>query len=124
MRANFKNGGGLMKTFSELENSVAASECSYRAEIFGGVLATLTGGLLLGLLGMNIGLSLFSPTKGALYSLSIGAVVWLFFSTIASMYVGGWISGYCSPLKTGKNGVLSGFMVKCRICIYLLGAYL
>ncbi len=49
---------------ADIENLMNVRDCSYRMAIFPGVLAALTVGLLLSLLGMSIGLSLFSPTKG------------------------------------------------------------
>ncbi|HXH55563.1 MAG TPA: hypothetical protein VNK03_07480 [Gammaproteobacteria bacterium] len=100
-----------MKNFSKHDEVVMVNEFSSTTAIFSGVLAAFAVELLLGLLGMSIGLSLFSPTKGALYSLSISAVVWLFISTIVSMYIGGWVAGYFNPFKLGKNGVLNGFIV-------------
>ena len=100
-----------MNNFPRNEAVIMANECSSRQAIFAGVLATLTVALLLALVGTSAGLSLFSPTKAALYSLSIGAILWLFFSTTASAYVGGWVAGYFNPAKACKNGVLNGFMV-------------
>jgi uncharacterized protein YoxC len=109
-----------MKNFSQNENVRVVNACSYSTSIFAGILAALTVELLLGLLGMSIGLSLFSPTKGTLYTLSIGTVLWLFFSTLASMYVGGWAGGYFSPARTERNGILNGFMVSAVSAFILL----
>lgn len=110
-----------MKSFSHGENVAVVNECSKGVAIFAGVLAVLTVGLLLSLLGMSIGLSLFSPTKGVLYSLSIGGVLWLFFSTIFSLYIGGWVAGFFNPEKSGKNGMLNGFMVSAVSLFILFG---
>lgn len=100
-----------MKNFSQVEDFKTDDRCSSYFAIFSGVLAVLTTGLLLDLLGMAIGLSLFSPAKKVLYSLSVGAVVWVFISTIASTYLGGWTAGYFNSLKGRGNGMLNGFVV-------------
>lgn len=85
-----------------------------------GVLATLIIGLLLDLLGIGIGFSLFSPSKGVLYSLSIGAIVWLFVVSITSMYSGGWIASYFTRDVLVKTGVFNGIMVSSISIIILL----
>ncbi|HEV2523762.1 MAG TPA: hypothetical protein VGU44_01350 [Gammaproteobacteria bacterium] len=100
-----------MKNFSQVEEIKVGEGYSAWFTVFSGVLVVLTLGVLLDFLGMGIGLSLFSPTKKALYSLSIGAVIWMFVSTTASTYVGGWTAGYFSSLKARRNGMLNGFVV-------------
>lgn len=110
-----------MNDVARNEEVMVVNGCSSRKAIFAGVLAALALVLLLGLAGMSAGLSLFSPTKAVLYTLSIGAVLWLVFSTIASMYTGGWVASYFAPGKTCKNGVLNGFVVSAVSLFIVLG---
>jgi F0F1-type ATP synthase membrane subunit b/b' len=106
---------------SNFSQKGAVNGFSSRKAIFVGVLAALTIVLLLGLVGTSAGLSLFSPTKSTLYSLSIGAILWLFFSTIASAYVGGWVASYFNPATACKNGILNGFIVSSVSLFIVLG---
>jgi hypothetical protein len=110
-----------MKNFSEAEQTKVEGGYSSCFGIFAGVVAVLTVGLLLDLLGMAIGLSLFSPAKKILYSLSVGAIIWVFVSTVASTYIGGWTAGYFSLPKAKGQGMLNGFMVSAlSIFVFLL----
>lgn len=110
-----------MNNFAQNEEVTMVNGCSSRKALFSGVLTALTIVLLLDLLGMGIGLSLFSPTKAILYTLSIGTVLWLVFSTIASMYAGGWVASYFYPGKGCKDGVLNGFVVSAISLFIILG---
>ncbi|HXH54578.1 MAG TPA: hypothetical protein VNK03_02405 [Gammaproteobacteria bacterium] len=113
-----------MKSFSAVEEIDYGKGYSTHFALFSGVLAVLVVGLLLDLLGMAIGLSLFSPAKKVMYSLSIGAVIWVVCSTIASTYLGGWTASYFSSPKVRRNGLLNGFIVSSlSIFIFMLLTY-
>lgn len=110
-----------MKNFSQIEEVNVEGNYSSCLAIFSGVMVAFTLGLLLDLLGMTMGFSLFSPAKKVLYSLSIGAVIWVLLSNVVSTYIGGWVAGYFGSLRIKGGGTLNGFIVSAlSIFIFLL----
>ncbi len=61
--------------------------------IFGGVLIAIVTQLVLSLLGLGIGLGTIDPVEeqNPTAGLGIGCAIWYIISSLASLFVGGWV---------------------------------
>lgn len=68
--------------------------------------------LLLNLLGIGVGAATINPQPGQQtgQGLAVGAAVWFVFSSIISLYVGGWIAGRLARTPNKRDGALHGFV--------------
>jgi len=82
------------------------------SSIFAGVTAAIAVQLLLNLLGVGVGAATINPQQGQQpgQGLAIGAAIWFVFSSIISLFVGGWIAGRLAGIPNKRDGALHGFV--------------
>ncbi|HUY99997.1 MAG TPA: hypothetical protein VMU89_06585 [Thermomicrobiaceae bacterium] len=83
--------------------------------VVGGVLATLAGLIVLNVLGLAVGLSVFTTTSPSLHDLQTAAGVWGAISALIVFFVGGWLAGRTAApgvsVRGGFPGTINGAMV-------------
>lgn len=88
--------------------------------IFAGTFAAITVMLVMSLLGMAFGIN---PIVTG--SISAGAGIWLFISTIVALFAGGWTTGFASGNVRPIGGAIHGFVTWCfftTATLFLLGS--
>ena len=78
------------------------------SSILAGVTAAIAVQLLLNLLGIGVGAATINPQSGQ--GLAVGAVIWFVFSSVISLFVGGWIAGRLAGTSNKKDVALYGFV--------------
>ena len=82
------------------------------SSILAGVTAAIAVQLLLNLLGVGVGAATINPQQGQQpgQGLAIGAAIWFAFSSIISLFAGGWIAGRLAGIPNKRDGALHGFV--------------
>lgn len=84
------------------------------AGIIAGAILALILQLILNLLGVAIGATAldfdYSKESADAETLGMGAVIWVGFSSLLSLFAGGWVAAYFSGMPNTMSGVLHGFM--------------
>jgi hypothetical protein len=94
------------------------------ASILGGLFASLTTLIVLGVLGLAVGLTSYD-TGDPLSSFGLGAGIWSAISTILAFLIGGWLAARTAATRGRGNGVLNGAMVwavAIPLMLYLLSS--
>ena len=66
--------------------------------------------LLLTVLGLAIGLSVFEPSSDPT-EIATSAAVWSAISAVIAFFLGGWVTGKAAAVENDDNALLNGFMV-------------
>jgi hypothetical protein len=85
---------------------------SYKAVIAGTIVA-LGLSFLFNLLTIGLGLSLFTPSKEGLVTLTFAAVAWMIIGSYMTLFVAGWVTGRLVHHEYSfhlANGMLHGFV--------------
>lgn len=92
--------------------SAAIKRVSWGA-IFAGALVALVTGFVLNLLGLGIGLQAFDPASDpdTLGGFGIGQGIWVVFSSLASLFAGGWVAGRLAGMPRKIDGMIHGIVV-------------
>ena len=82
------------------------------SSILAGVTAAIAVQLLLNLFGIGVGAATIGPGQGQQtgQGLAVGAAIWFVFSSIVSLFVGGWIAGKLARTTNKRDGALHGFV--------------
>src|SRR5215467_8333377 len=82
------------------------------SSILAGVTTAIAVQLLLNLFGIGVGAATINPHQGQQpgQGLAVGAVIWFVFSSVISLFVGGWIAGRLAGTPNKKDGALHGFV--------------
>lgn len=78
--------------------------------IVAGLIATIAAMLVLSVLGLALGLSIFEPTSDG-SDVGTAASIWSAVSALASFLFGGWFAGRTASVHGDDNALLNGFMV-------------
>ncbi len=78
--------------------------------IFAGVIIALTVASLLNLLGLGLGLTAFTANTDVAATIGIGSIIWLIFSGIVAMLIGGWVAGALADIAQPAEGILHGLV--------------
>ena len=82
--------------------------------IFAGLIAAIAVGVVLALLGMALGFTVFDPMSGdPLAGVGLTFGLWTLICGIVSLVVGGYVGG----LSAGRYGGTHGFLVWCAVLI-------
>lgn len=100
---------------SSANGNFVESENYYPGKIFwgailAGVLAALAVSFLLNLLGAGLGFTALKVDADTFAALGISTIVWIIFSTIVSMVIGGWVAGQLSSSQQPLIGFFHGFL--------------
>ena len=87
--------------------------------IFAGVSAALALQVLFMMLGTGLGLAIFSPitNENPVASFSLGALILHSIGAIASLFLGGWVAGRFTSVRTRSTACLHGFSVWCAATV-------
>ncbi|MBN8822029.1 MAG: hypothetical protein J0I82_08390 [Spirosoma sp.] len=93
--------------------------------VFAGVLVAIVSQMLLTLLGLGIGLSTIDPMSehNPTAGLGIGSALWYIFSSLLSLFTGGWIAGRLASAPRLFDGIIHGVLTWCLatlLTIYFL----
>jgi hypothetical protein len=101
-----------LRTFVRERSFGSASRIAWAA-IFAGVVLTLAIQLMLSVLGVGIGAATIDTRAGqnAMSGLGTGSILWLIFSGIVAMFVGGCIAGRLSGFTRRIDGIVHGAVV-------------
>jgi hypothetical protein len=77
--------------------------------VFAGAAVALTVHLLLTLLGSAIGLSVHDRVRAE--NLSTAAAVWAVFTTVLSLFIGGWVTTQCAVGENRAEAVIHGIIL-------------
>lgn len=78
--------------------------------IWAGIFAAISTMILLGLLGVAIGLSVYDAA-GTTERFGMGAGIWQLITVIVAFFVGGWVAGRSSGFQARRVGWLNGALV-------------
>ena len=78
--------------------------------VLAGLVTTLASMLVLTVLGLAIGLSVFEPTSDG-SDVGTAAAIWSALSALVSFLLGGWVAGKTAGVRGDDNALLNGFMV-------------
>ena len=78
--------------------------------VLAGLVTTLASMLVLTVLGLAIGLSVFEPTSDG-GDVGTAAAIWSALSALVSFLLGGWVAGKTAGVRGDDNALLNGFMV-------------
>ncbi len=90
------------------------------AAIFSGVIATTFVQVLLSSLGAGIGANAVDANNGVSTGIGVGAGLWMFISTIVSLFIGGWMAGRLSGIPRKTEGMLHGFLTASLGTLFVL----
>lgn len=87
--------------------------------IFGGVLIAIVTQLLLSLLGLGIGLGTIDPVEeqNPTAGLGVGSAIWYIISSLASLFVGGWVAGRLASTPRLFDGIVHGVLTWCLVTL-------
>jgi len=77
--------------------------------ILAGLIATIASMLVLTVLGLAVGLSVFDPGDGD--GAGTSAVIWSALSALIAFFIGGWVTGKTAAVHGDDNAILNGLMV-------------
>lgn len=95
---------------SRLEREPLHSHRVSWGAVTAGVLLAIMTQILLGLLGLAIGLSVYNPGEGAPQGIGVGSGIWLALSTIISVFIGAWGTSWWANDPFRKDGILHGVL--------------
>jgi hypothetical protein len=78
--------------------------------IIAGLVTTIATMLVLTVLGLALGASVFEPTSDG-DDVGTAAAIWSIASAIAAFLIGGWVAGKTASVHGDDNALLNGFMV-------------
>jgi hypothetical protein len=78
--------------------------------IFAGVIMALTVQSLFNLLGLGLGLTVFTLDADVLKTLAVNSIIWLIVTSLASMFIGSWVAARCSNVFQNMDGALHGLV--------------
>ena len=87
--------------------------------IIAGVLTSIATLLILSVLGLAIGASVFEP-RDAGESIGTGAAIWGALSAIVAFFLGGWVAAKTAAVGGPGSGMINGLMVGATILALLL----
>lgn len=93
--------------------------------IIGGLFATISTLVLLGVLGMAVGLTAYDPGETVGEGFAWGAAIWGVITAIAAFFLGGWLAGRTAAFQGHRNGLINGAMVwatSIALVVLLLGS--
>ncbi|HET8860051.1 hypothetical protein [Marivirga sp.] len=92
-------------------NKLAPRGISWKA-IFAGTVATLSGMLILNLIGLGIGLFSVEPTEenNPMNGLGLGAIIWWVVSNLIVLFIGGFVAARVGISFKNVGGVIHGIM--------------
>lgn len=93
---------------------------SWRAILAGSAIA-LTLGILMNLLGMGLGFSLFTPDIDTLKKLGSLGMFWMFINGIIPMFMGGWAASFLSDITDYSKSYWQGFISASITLFIMLG---
>jgi hypothetical protein len=101
-----------VRTFVRERSFPFANRISWAAILAGAVL-TLAIQLMLSLLGVGVGAATINPNAGqnAMSGLGAGSILWLIFSSIIALFVGGCVAGRLSGFTKRVDGLIHGAVV-------------
>lgn len=77
--------------------------------IFAGAVIALVIHMMLAVLGLGVGLTVFSPVDGdPLTGLGTGQLIWMVLSGLMAMFLGGWVAGRMAGIMRSLDGALHG----------------
>ena len=89
---------------------VVGFRLSWGAIFAGFVVATVTQ-IVLSVLGLAIGLSVFDPGSDSLGGYGVGATIWFVATTAVSLFLGGLVLGRLAGILKTRDGVLHGIVM-------------
>lgn len=93
--------------------------------IFAGVIIGIVTQILLSLLGLAVGLTVYDPiSQPDMGGLGIGSSIWVIVSSIISVFVGGWTAASLANVPVGNLGTLHGILtwgLLLLVTFFLLG---
>ena len=103
----------LVTDYAAIERTAMAVPARDRIRwgpILAGLVTTLASMLVLTVLGLALGLSVFEPTSDG-SDVGVAAAIWSALSALASFFLGGWVAGKTAAVHGDDNALLNGFMV-------------
>lgn len=95
---------------AEGENVMPARNRVQWGPIMAGLLTTIATMLVLTVLGLAIGLSVFEPTSDG-SNVGTAATIWSALSALVAFMLGGWVAGKTAAVWRHENAILNGLMV-------------
>lgn len=114
--------------YGETAFPVAVKRISW-GSVFAGTAVTLISQLLFSLLGLAVGMSAVNPAQGdvPVAGLGLGAALWWVFTSLISLFLGGWTAARLAGVPRRFDGCLHGVLtwsISTFLMIFLLGTVL
>ncbi len=92
-----------------INKSYTISRVSWGA-ILAGVTIALAVESLLNLLGLGLGMSAFTIDADKMMNVGVGSIIWVIFTGIFSMFIGGWVASRLANINLRLDGLLYGLV--------------